>query len=845
MMQGRSMRGVRPVILVALVAFALWRPLVAGGTLAPDDQLWLSDPFNAEPPAGLTIELAEADASAIHGAWVAWAEDVRSGQFSWWRDAGAGQPALADGLPFTHLAYLVVPGWYASGVVAALALLVAAFGAMRLADRQGMAPLGGLLAGVVFGFSGLMFTWLGWPHATAIAIAPWVIGSILGLADRPSAPKAGRAGLLIAAQLWCGVFAISVFTVLGGVAWWSIEARRRRSAAGSGAVAAAIALGAAVAAPHLWLRWERWSWADTSHLEIGDTSASVLGLITTVVGSALGNESVGIAWVETGSFQLTVGFVGVAAVVAAAGASFAGGRAIGPAIIGLIGMAVGYVGGPFSSLAALVIGETSLASHARVLLVLSLAMLAALGVDALSRAAITPARCAAAARSLRARLALGLAMALIVGLGFAWFDALRTASTLQPVAAHLVGTAAVVAVVTAVGRSWWRRRLSTEAVKYALVALAAYELLSFGMPIPTVTERDERVTVTDAHVALLEIVEDGGRIAGDHDVFSPASSARFGIADVRAPGLRSTEEIDAFIAVDPSSVRGAVGGSPFEPVIRVRDDADPSGNPMWDLLGVDAWVLPRDATPPGLRSDPQPDLRSSAPLISPIGSLVVPEGGLRAVVVDLVTPAFTTVSIEVNVGQQRVETEAVLRTPRDGPTAIAIAGEGLPPASEARVILTLDTGEQAAEIGTTGGVMALGTIAGTPDSTLIWTDGAIILARPSPRAVWDGPGEATVEIVLDEPDRIIAEVLVTERGVLRSDIVNEPGWRVRHDGNPTPERLVGDLVLGVDLEPGSHRIEFSYRPPRLAAGLIVALAGLLLWGAWAIVERRGAAQTRW
>ena len=58
-----------------------------------------------------------------------------------------------------------------------LALLVAAFGAMRLADRQG-APLGGLLAGVVF-VSGLMFTWPGWPHATAIAIALWVIGSIL------------------------------------------------------------------------------------------------------------------------------------------------------------------------------------------------------------------------------------------------------------------------------------------------------------------------------------------------------------------------------------------------------------------------------------------------------------------------------------------------------------------------------------------------------------------------------------------------------------------------------------------------------------------------------------------
>ena len=593
MTQGRSMRGARPVILVALVAFALWRPLVAGGTLAPDDQLWLSDPFNAEPPAGLTIELAEADASAIHGAWVAWAEDVRSGQFSWWRDAGAGQPALADGLPFTHLAYLVVPGWYAPGVVAALALLVAAFGAMRLADRQGVAPLGGLLAGVVFGFSGLMFTWLGWPHATAIAIAPWVIGSILGLADRPSAPKAGRAGLLIAAS--CGV-SLRFPSSRCWVAWPGGRSARRRSAVGSGAVAAAIALGAAVAAPHLWLRWERWSWP-TRPTSRSVTPVPVLGLITTVVGSALGNESVGIAWVETGSFQLTVGFVGVAAVVAAAGASFAGGRAIGPAIIGLIGMAVGYVGGPFSSLAALVIGETSLASHARVLLVLSLAMLAALGVDALSRAAITPARCAAAARSLRARLALGLAMALIVGLGFAWFDALRTASTLQPVAAHLVGTAAVVAVVTAVGRSWWRRRLSTEAVKYALVALAAYELLSFGMPIPTVTERDERVTVTDAHVALLEIVEDGGRIAGDHDVFSPASSARFGIADVRAPGLRSTEEIDAFIAVDPSSVRGAVGGSPFEPVIHVRDDADPSGNPMWDLLGVDAGCAARrDAT---------------------------------------------------------------------------------------------------------------------------------------------------------------------------------------------------------------------------------------------------------
>ena len=833
------MPSTRVLVLVGLTLFAFWRPLFAGGTLAPDDQLWLSDPFNADAPADLTIEVAERDAAAIHGWWLGWADDVRSGELHWFRDVGAGEPLLAEGLPITHLAYLVVPGWYAPGLVGAIAVLLAALGAMRLSDRRGLAPVAGLFAGLVYGFSGLVFAWIGWPHATAIALAPWVIGALLDLADEPDGRRAFRAGLITAAQLWCGVFAISIFTVLGGLAWFAADAIRKRDRRGLFETAGAVALGFAFAAPHLWPRWERWSWADTSHLDdIADTGAPAIASITTLFGSALGNESVGLAWVESSSFQLSVAFVGAAAMSAFVLALVMGRPLTGPLALGAIGVAIAYVGGPFETMSDLVVGSGSLASHARVLVVLAVAVGAAVGVDALVDPATTPAMLRERLSRRHVRIA-AAGVGLVVAAGLVvWFDVVRDARALRVVAAQSLATAGVLVIVVMAVGSWVRGRVTGVGVAVGLVVVAAFELLAFGMPVPTVTDRGERPVATAAHDALIAVLDDQGRIAGDHDAFSPDTAARFGIADVRAPGLRSTGEIDAFIGVDPSSVLAGVGGGPFEPVVRVRDDADPFGAEVWDLLGVDAWVLPRDATPPGPRIDPQPETRTAWAAASPLGTLVVPEHGLRAVVLDLRIPAFTRIGLDVETDGVVASSDTVIRRPADGLVAVPIAGEALSPGAEARVVVTVDSRDEPAEVGTIAGGLALGAIGGDPRSELVWTDQALIVARPTPRVVWQGTTAGDLTVTTEEPDRLVVDVVADGEGLLRTDVIAEPGWSARLDGRSVPTEHIEGVVVAVDVPAGRHVVEFDYRPPRFGSGVLVAIAGLVLGAIWMTVERR-------
>ncbi len=54
----------RTPVFIAVIAVAFWRPLFAGGTLAPDDQVWSTAPFSADVPAELSIEIAELDSKS-------------------------------------------------------------------------------------------------------------------------------------------------------------------------------------------------------------------------------------------------------------------------------------------------------------------------------------------------------------------------------------------------------------------------------------------------------------------------------------------------------------------------------------------------------------------------------------------------------------------------------------------------------------------------------------------------------------------------------------------------------------------------------------------------------------
>jgi uncharacterized membrane protein YfhO len=63
----------------------------------------------------------------------------------------------------------------------------------------------------------------------------------------------------------------------------------------------------------------------------------------------------------------------------------------------------------------------------------------------------------------------------------------------------------------------------------------------------------------------------------------------------------------------------------------------------------------------------------------------------------------------------------------------------------------------------------------------------------------------------------------------------DPGWKATVDGHNADVQRVDYVMRGVTVGPGTHRVEFRYRPWSFTAGWIVSLAalvallGALLW----------------
>jgi len=834
---GPSVRVIRPVVLVLLVAFAFWRPLFAGDPLVPDDQLWFGDPWNVEAPAGVGIDAADREPAAVHSAWVAWSEDLRSGEFSWWQEAGSGAPFLADGLPFTHVVYLIVPEWYAPGLVAALAVLVAAWGAMVLTDRRADGRWAGLFAGIVYGFSGVMWVWVGWPHATAMALVPWVVFAVTEVDGRADARSVTRVAVVVALQAWCGVFSLSVVSAGAALGWSMVERGRPAWRRGLLPTLGGMAAGVGLSAMHLWPRWRRWDWADTSALEaVGDTTAPVRALVTMAFGGGLGNDSVGVAWIEAGSFRSSVVFVGSVTVLLAVIGQVGGGRASPPRVIGAAALVVVVVGGPVERFVEVFVGAAAEMTDARPVVVLAMAVSAGYGIERLVSGGLPEFALRQASGTVRIFLAVFVLAG--VALAAAWIDALLDANSLRAVAGLGFGTTLVLALVCGLLVSVRAGHLTGSGAAVALAALGVYELLSFGMPIPTITDGSERPVATTAHAALDEVLGDFDRLAGDDLAFAPATAARFGHGDVRGPGLRSAGEIGLLRAVDPGIVTLARGGGPFAPVLHDRLlETDLSDHPSWDLLGVDVWVLPFDAAPPGPRRYPVVDERRVAAVTAPFGTVSIPEHGLRAVILDLVTPPFTTISLRVDAGGEQAETEVLLRSARDGMTAIPIAGEHLAAGDVAGVHVTFEANDEIVHVGTAEAELALGSVGGALDGSLVWTQGALVVMRPTPRAVWEGEGNAVVTVVGEVPGRLSLEIDASVGGMVRTDVVDEPGWSVAVDGDRVEHTRVGDTVIAVDVPPGATSVDVRYRPPALAATFVVSLLTVLALGVGSLLSR--------
>jgi len=102
------------------------------------------------------------------------------------------------------------------------------------------------------------------------------------------------------------------------------------------------------------------------------------------------------------------------------------------------------------------------------------------------------------------------------------------------------------------------------------------------------------------------------------------------------------------------------------------------------------------------------------------------------------------------------------------------------------------------------------------------------------------PGEAagSIRVVEERFSRVVLDVVNNRSGTFVFNEAFEPGWRASIDGQPAEIIRATAVVQAVRVPAGRHRIEFSYRPVGLAAGLMISGLGLLATAASGVLNRR-------
>lgn len=81
-----------------------------------------------------------------------------------------------------------------------------------------------------------------------------------------------------------------------------------------------------------------------------------------------------------------------------------------------------------------------------------------------------------------------------------------------------------------------------------------------------------------------------------------------------------------------------------------------------------------------------------------------------------------------------------------------------------------------------------------------------------------------VEVVHYAPKQVVLQATNAQPAILLLNDKYDPNWKVTVNGKPAPLLRCNSVMRGVSLDPGEHRIEFSFEPP--ADSLYVSLAGL-------------------
>jgi hypothetical protein len=113
-----------------------------------------------------------------------------------------------------------------------------------------------------------------------------------------------------------------------------------------------------------------------------------------------------------------------------------------------------------------------------------------------------------------------------------------------------------------------------------------------------------------------------------------------------------------------------------------------------------------------------------------------------------------------------------------------------------------------------------------------------IVERGEPGAAGLGGAHGSAAVVHESNASVTVRATLDRRGLVVLDDGFTDGWSVRVDGHAAPMLHVDDVVRGVAVPAGSHRIEWTFAVPGLGLGAVVSALALLVLAGGGMLARR-------
>jgi hypothetical protein len=197
------------------VLVGIGTPLLGIGTFAGVDILRSYEPWRSAVDTGFAAHLPTVSdtVDVVLPGHRLFGSQLRAGNVPDWNPLVSGGTAFADGTGVgfwspLSLPFLLLPAWLAPAYVTLLEMLVAIGGSFLFLRRLALSRPAAVLGGVLFASSGFMVTWANWPHTEVAALLPALFWTVERFVRRRTVPAAVPIAVVLAAMLAGGFPAV-------------------------------------------------------------------------------------------------------------------------------------------------------------------------------------------------------------------------------------------------------------------------------------------------------------------------------------------------------------------------------------------------------------------------------------------------------------------------------------------------------------------------------------------------------------------------------------------------------------------------------------------------------------